>query len=309
MQTEYLKTLLVLGQVGSFSKAATDLSITQSAVSQRIKYLEDHYGCQLVDRSGKLLLLTDAGKVVVHRAEQILLLEAQLANDLKLRGEKSRLSICCTPTFGVAFLPQVMERFMLRKADNVDLRFMFHSLDRAVKELQENEFDLAVIEHCEPIDVPGCDTVKLPSDELVFISAPSLGLPSEEVAIDQLFQHCLIARKPDCTSRRLLDLNLSRHGHKVDNFKAVIVVDDLRLALETVLSGGGVSFVSRSIAHKELDAGQLREHRVPGFEQSRLRSVVVKRGRRQDPAVLEFMECIETGLPLVHACERKKIAR
>ncbi|MBU5613612.1 LysR family transcriptional regulator [Geomonas azotofigens] len=302
MQTEYLKTLVVLGQVGSFSKAATDLSITQSAVSQRIKYLEDHYGCQLVDRSGKLLLLTEAGKVVVQRAEQILLLEAQLANDLKLRGEKSRLSICCTPTFGVGFLPQVMEKFMSRKDDNVDLRFMFHSLDRAVKELQENEFDLAVIEHCETMDVTGFDIVELPSDQLVFVSAPALGLAAGEVELDRLLRHCLIARKPDCTSRRLLDVNLARYGRKVEDFKAVIVVDDLRLALETVLAGGGVSFVSRSIAARELEAGQVLEHVVPGFEQTRRRSVVVKSERRQDPAVVEFLDCIESGFSVGGIC-------
>ncbi|MBJ6750013.1 LysR family transcriptional regulator [Geomonas anaerohicana] len=302
MQTEYLKTLVVLGQVGSFSKAATDLSITQSAVSQRIKYLEDHYGCQLVDRSGKLLLLTEAGRLVVQRSEQILLLEAQLANDLKLRGEKTRLAICCTPTFGVGFLPQVMEKFMSRKADNVDLRFMFHSLDRAVKELQENEFDLAVIEHCEAMDVPGFDIVELPSDELVFVSAPSLGLPAGEVELERLLHCCLIARKPDCTSRRLLDLNLSRCGRSVDDFKAVVVVDDLRLALETVLSGGGVSFLSRSIAARELESGQLLAHIVAGFEQSRRRSVVVKSERRQDAAVVEFLDCIDAGFLLGSGC-------
>ena len=292
MQTEYLKTLVVLGQVGSFSKAAADLSITQSAVSQRIKYLEDYYCCQLVDRSGKVLLLTDAGKLVVNRAQQILLLEAQLSNDLKQQGRKSRLSICCTPTFGVAFLTQVMERFMLREADNVDLRFMFHSLDRTVKELLENEFDLAVIEHCEEVEIAGFDTVGLPSDDLVFVSASSLGVPQGEVKLEQLLRCCLIARKSDCTSRRLLDLNLAKCGCKVQDFKRVVVVDDLRLALETVLSGGGISFISRSLAVRELETGQLHEHSVPGFEQRRRRSVVVRSGRRQDPAVLSFLDCI-----------------
>ncbi|TSK08226.1 MAG: LysR family transcriptional regulator [Geobacter sp.] len=302
MQTEYLKTLVVLGQVGSFSKTAMDLSITQSAVSQRIKFLEDYYGRQLVDRGGKVLLLTDAGKLVVNRAEQILLLEAQLANDLKQQGEKLRLSICCTPTFGVAFLPQVMERFMLREADSVDLRFMFHSLDQTIKELQENEFDLAVIEHCDEIDVGGFHTVELPRDELVFVSSPSLGLKESEVELERLFQHCLIARKPDCTSRKLLDVNLSRHGHKVEDFKRVVIVDDLRLALETVLSGGGVSFVSRSLATRELESGQLVEHSVPGFEHLRRRSVIINAERKDDQEVVSFLECISASFPMGCVC-------
>lgn len=302
MQTEYLKTLVVIGQVRSFSKAALDLSITQSAVSQRIKYLEDNYGCQLVDRSGKMLLLTEAGRIVAQRGEQILLIEAQLLNELKQQGKKFRLSICCTPTFGVAFLPQVMEQFMLQEADNVDLRFMFHSLDRTCKELHENAFDLAVIEHCEPFEVPGFQTVELPRDELVFVSAPALNLMDRELELDLLFQQCLIARKPECTSRRLLDLNLSRQGRKIEDFKRVVVLDDLRLTLETVLGGGGVAFLSRSLATKELKSGLLREHCVPGFEQLRRRSVVVKKERAQDPAVLRFMECISAAFPQGQAC-------
>lgn len=302
MQTEYLKTLRVIGQMGSFSRAATELCVTQSAISQRIKYLEDHYGCQLVDRSGKVLLLTEAGRIVSHRAEQILLIEAKLLNELKQQGDKSRLAICCTPTFGVAYMPQVIEQFMLRATDNIDLKFMFHSFERAVRELQENEFDLAVIEHCEKLEVQGFETVELPRDELVFISAPGLELPDSEVELKALFEQCLIARKPGCTSRMLLELNLAGQGCKVSDFKRSIILDDLRLTLETVIGGGGVAFISRSLAETELKSGLLREHYVPAFEHMRRRTAVIKSERVHDPTIIRFMDCIHRMFPAGQAC-------
>jgi len=302
MQTEYLRTLQVVGQLGSFSRAAFELCVTQSAISQRIKYLEDHYGCLLLDRSGKTPLLTEAGRIVARRAEQILLLEAKLLNELKHQGEKSRLAICCTPTFGVAFLPQVIEQFMLREADNIDLKFMFHSFDRAIKELQENEFDMAVIEHCDQLDVPGFDTIELPRDELVFVSSPALQLPESDLDLKVLFGQCLIARKSNCTSRQLLELNLAKQGCKIEDFKRTVILDDLRLTLETVLGGGGIAFISRSLAAKEIRSGLLREHHVPGFDHVRMRTAVIKSERMHDPAVTKFMNCILCMFPLGHSC-------
>ena len=64
METRYLNTLVASVEAGTFSKAAELLHITQSAVSQRIKFLEEHFGQQLLDRSGQRLALTPAGQVV-----------------------------------------------------------------------------------------------------------------------------------------------------------------------------------------------------------------------------------------------------
>jgi DNA-binding transcriptional LysR family regulator len=302
MQTEYLKTLQVTAQVGSFSRAASELCVTQSAISQRIKSLEDHYGCLLLDRSGPTPVLTEAGKIVARRGEQILKIEAKLLNDLKHQSGKSRLAICCTPTFGVAFLPQVIEQFMLRQVDNIDLKFMFHSLDQAIKELLGNEFDLAVIEHCEQLEIPGFHALELPRDDLVFISAPSLELPVNEVDLNSLFAQCLIARKIGCTSRKLLEVNLAREGYNIDDFHRTIILDDLRLTMETVISGGGIAFISRSLAAKEIAAGLLREHLVPGFIHVRQRTAVINRKRMQDPPIAQFLECIVATFQSLEQC-------
>jgi DNA-binding transcriptional LysR family regulator len=292
METTYLKTLVVAARTGSFSKTALELNITQSAVSQRIKFLEERFGNQLFDRSGAVLVPTDAGNIVIRKAESILLLEHELQDELKRMHGKSRFSHSCTPTFGIVYLPRVLNDFMLKNADVVDLKFIFSTPELALKGLQENEFDVSVIEHCDDMDLSEFLTVGLTKDELVFVSSPSLDLPTPVVTFDRLLQERLIARKEGCSSRKLLNLNLTMLGRSLAEFDRMVIYDDLRLTIQTVLAGGGIAFVSRSLVQDHLDAGRLMEHRVDGFCHHRQRTVAVNRKKKDEPIIKDFLDSL-----------------
>lgn len=294
METMYLKTLIVAAEKGSFSKASTELCITQSAVSQRIKFLEERYGCELLDRTGPVVMLTPAGEMVVKKAQAMLEIEKSLQDELQKFTGRQSLSICCTPSFGTAFLPGVLNCFMQRNADTVDLKFMFSTPEQAVKGLAERDFDIGIIEHCDGLDLSEFQKVDLPKDELVFISSPSLGIPSPIADIEQLKAQRLIARKDGCSSKKLLRHNLSAMGCEIEDFRSTVIYDDLRLTVETVLAGGGISFVSTSLVRKQLDEQTLREHRVEGFCHNRYRTVAVSRRKSNDPFVKDFLMCVKT---------------
>jgi DNA-binding transcriptional LysR family regulator len=292
METVYLKTLVVAARSGSFSKAAAQLCITQSAVSQRVKFLEDRYGYQLLDRSGPLLVPTEVGRIVLEKADQILLVEKELEERLKQFGGKARLSLCCTPTFGIVYLPQVLNSFILQNADAVDFKFMLYSPEQAIKGLHDNEFDLGVIEHCEDLELTEFQTFELPKDELIFISAPSLNLPDTDVDMESLLRQRLIARKDGCSSRKLLMHNLAALGRSLSDFRNVIIYDDLRFTIDTVVGGGGIAFVSKSLVTKQLNDGTLREHRVSGFCYHRSRTLALNKNRRMERILQNFIECV-----------------
>jgi DNA-binding transcriptional LysR family regulator len=292
MESQYLKTLLVVAEAGSFSRAASILCVTQSAVSQRIKLLEERYAMQLLDRSGPVLVTTEAGRVVLKMAEQIMRLERELENELKQLNKTTRLALCSTPTFGIAYLPKVMNKFILRTAETVDLKFMLHSPEQALKGLQDNEFDIGVLEHCDQLDFDGFTTIDLPVDELVFISSPSFALPAGELTIELLMQQRLIARKEGCSSRKLLAMNLARFSRNLTDFKGVIIYDDLRLTIQAVLEGSGIAFVSRSLVKEYISKGELLEHHVTGFDHVRHRTAAINTKRPLSPIVLSFMECL-----------------
>jgi DNA-binding transcriptional LysR family regulator len=292
VETQYLKTLCAVIETGSFSKAADDLNITQSAVSQRIKNLEARYGTPLIGRQGARLVLNSAGTVIYNKAKQILMLEKELENELKNLGNKARLSICCTPTFGVVYLPKVLNLFFMINSADVDFKFALNPPALSLQGVLKNDYDLAIIEHFNEIKVPGGITVQLPYDELIFIAAPSLNLSGSEVALTELMQQCLIARRSGCSSRSLLQDNLAKAGKSIDDFKGSIIYDDLNLTIQTVLAGRGVAFVSRNLVSEYLKRGELTEHKVHGFSCFRLRSAVMLKNRCDEPLVKSFIDCV-----------------
>jgi len=292
MDTRYLKTLVAVVETGSFSKAARTLHLTQSAVSQRIKFLEDAFGYTLFDRSGVSLLLTTAGEIVLDSSRRMLGIEESLLGKLKRIKERQRVSLCCTPTFGTVYLPGVLNRFMLESGSPVDLKFLLHSPEQALEGILSKEFDIAIVEHCPDADLSMFQTYALPQDELAFVSSPDLKLPTPELDLDSLLGLCLFARKEGCSSRQLIARGLTECGKSLDDFAGLVTSDDLRLTCQTILSGGGISFMSKSLVCEYLETGQMVSHYVKDFPQSRCRTVIMDKGREDDTLLRSFARCI-----------------
>lgn len=293
METRYFTTLLAVLESGSFSRTAADLDISQSAVSQRIKCMEEQYGASLIDRSGAVLVATAAGSAVVRKARQILALERELDEELSGLKSTARLAICCTPTFGIVYLPLVLSRFFLANSHEVKFKSSLNTPHKALKGVEGNEFDVAVIEHCREVDIAPFVATSLPPDELTIISAPSRGLSGRELSLDELLEQRLIARRDGCSSRCLLEENLARFGKKLDDFRGMAVHDDLYVSIQTTLAGQGVAFVSRSLVREHLEKGTLREHTVAGFTCLRARTLILNKRRSEEGLVKEFVACVK----------------
>jgi len=292
METRYLKTLLTVLDSGSFSRTAGELNISQSAVSQRIRFMEEQYGISLIDRSGAVIVATEAGRVVIGKARQILALEMQLDDELKSIMTKSRISICCTPTFGIVYLPSVLSQFFLANSDSVKFKSSLNTPLKALKGVLENEFDVAVIEHCNELELSNVVATNLPPDELTIISAPSLRLSGKDIRLEELIEQRFITRRDGCSSRCLFEENLSKFGKNLDDFQSVVIHDDLYLSIQTVLAGQGVAFVSKNLVMEHLQKGTLIEHTVEGFKYLRLRTMILSRDRGDTASVKEFVRCV-----------------
>lgn len=289
MESLYLKTILAVLQVGSFSKAAATLCVTQSAVSHRVKFLEDRFACQLIDRSGAELIPTEAGRRLMKKAEQIILLEQELEEELLRLDKKLCFSICATATFGTTILPKVMKRFFLSQAEKVDLKVMLQAPLNIVNGLKCDDFDIGVIEHIGRLDFSGLKTFELPDDEMVFISAHEADQKVRQNPLTWLLQNCLITRIEGCSCRDLLSANLQKYGLNLSDFKSIVVYDDLRLTIDSVIEGGGIAFVSKALVNDYIKRGQLYEYRVNEFQHSRKVTIALKPNKLNDPHIQFFL--------------------
>ena len=284
-------------KTGNLSKAAKNLCITPSAASRRIKFLEDHYGYPLLERSNPLTP-TQAGSLVLQKAKILLEIEQELLLGLTEMVNRPRIAFCCTPAFGIAHLPFVLKDFMLNNAEMSDLKFFFKMPDMVVQGLKEHLFDLAVIEHCACLDLKDFSTFPLPDDEMIFVSAPSLGIESDTADLDILVQQRLYSRNEGCCSKIFLDFNMQNVGRDSREFQQFIVYDDLHLIIQAVLDGEGIAFISRSVVAKYLNDDSLRTHRVEGFRHNRNRTLAVSGTKQLDKNLLAFIGCIFSAFSL-----------
>jgi LysR family transcriptional regulator, transcriptional activator of the cysJI operon len=293
VKSEYLRTLVESIAVGSFSKAADNLFITQSAVSRRIKFLEDQYGYSLIDRSGPVLTATDAGRIVIEKAEKMLQLENDLLNDLRVLSPRPGITFCCTPSFGIAYLPEIMKGFMLLKPDMSELKFYFEMPDKVVDGMRKGLYQVGVIEHNQDYDLAEFETFELPGDDVVVVSSPQLALMEEELTMERLTGYDLYTRKQGCCSSKLLDYNMKKLGRDYAEFSRVIYYDDLHLIISSVLEGYGLAFISRSVVEKLVKEGALRAHRIIGFEHAYKRTLIANSAFASSRVLSNFIEEVQ----------------
>jgi DNA-binding transcriptional LysR family regulator len=287
-----LKTLIEVAATGNISKAADKLCVTQSAASRRIKSLEEHCGKQLLDRGGSKLTLTESGHIVLEKAQRMLAMEKELLSSLKDVEEKDSFSFGCTPAFSIAHLPKLLKKFMLENVNVSGLKFIFDMPDKIAAGLQDGSFDLAIIEHCQCLDLSGFKTTELPGDEIFFISAPKLGLAGAEVTLDDLTPLTLYGRQASCCSRIFLEKNLDFIGRQFSEFTKFIVYDDLHLIINAVTNGDGIAFISSDVIADQLASGTLQGHKVQGFQHTRRRTLVENLPRHQQLGFETFRQVI-----------------
>jgi DNA-binding transcriptional LysR family regulator len=152
----------------SFTKAAEELFITQSAVSRQIKALEDHLGVRLFERKPRSLALTENGHAL-HRMSADVLERLQAATDqLRAAIRTRQLSLTTTTGFASLWLIPRLQRFTGLHPD-IDVRI---SATTDTLNLERSLVDLA-IRYCPPESVPD-GAVRLFGEEIIPVCAPAL---------------------------------------------------------------------------------------------------------------------------------------
>ncbi len=171
MDTQNLKAFQAVAAKGSFSEAASELFITQPAVSKRIAALELELGCKLFDRVGRNVHLTHEGETLLPKAQQILRdLQDARRQMLELSGEvKGHLSLATSHHIGLHRLPTVLRQFTHRYPD-VQLSLDFLDSEKAYTQVLHGHYDLAITT-LAPEPEKAIHSHAIWTDELCFVAA------------------------------------------------------------------------------------------------------------------------------------------
>ena len=276
-------------EAGSFTAAAERLCVTQSAVSRRIRQLEDHYGVSLLDRGAESVQPTSAGRAIVEKAREILDIERELESVVGTRAGRDRLSFCCTPCFGTGRLPDVFERYVGSRGLEFDLNVVFEMPEDVLDGLASGRYDVAVVEHCDDLAAHPFQAFELPVDEMVFVSSAGQGIAGGEIPISLLTDHRLYLKTHNGCAYRFLRRRLRGLGRDINDFANIVYYDDLTGVLRQVMAGHGIGFVSRDLAGREIEGGLLREHRIAGFGHERPRTLLLSPRMRHSVSTRRFI--------------------
>jgi len=144
-----LEAFLSIAERGSFQRAAAHLNLSQTAISHRMRKLEEELGLKLFARTTREVTLTRAGIEFLPKAQKALAELEQSFDDLKQQGAKrrERLDIACLPAFAVNYLPPILSKFH-KLQPRVQIR-IFETPSAAIAELVqtgEAEFGLSVVQ-------------------------------------------------------------------------------------------------------------------------------------------------------------------
>lgn len=302
MQLKWIEDLLVLERTRSFSRAAELRHITQSALSRRIRSLEDWVGAELVDRNVYPLALTRAGTAFCEAAGQAadLLLESRavLRREASLPG--NAIGIAAGHTLSLAFLPAWLKRCRQRFGD-FHARVVAANVLDAVVALSEGHCDLMLgYDHPRvPVSLPAerFQSLRVGADTLVPVSAPTAGgrpryaVPHGAPASPIPF----LAYTPGTTLGRVVDTILESgdaHRQLVRCYEADMAMLLLRMATE----GHGLAWLPLSTAGEALADGSLVHAGDPSWY-AELDIVAYRPAVSTNPTLLEFWRMLEAPGP------------
>lgn len=142
-----LKVFYTVAKRLSFTKAATDLFITQPAVTKHIKELEQYFKVQLFERQGNQIKLTKQGRLLLEYTEEIFRVYRKMEFDLASFSEnyKSQLHVGASSTISQYVIPYTLAQFH-KKYKDVAVKLMNGNTEQIEQALLNNDIDLGIIE-------------------------------------------------------------------------------------------------------------------------------------------------------------------
>lgn len=251
-----LETFVAVCDTKSFTKAAEILSLTQPAVSQHIKRLEEELNTTLFLRKKGELLLSDEGEIVLTYAKRMIALCDKMRDKVKnAKSRVNRIRIGITHTQESGLLMDVLSKIALGD-DSLQITFITDNIRNLYDMLENFEIDMAVIEG-KPTN-PSFNFVVINTDSLMCIVSSQNALAKKStVTLAELKKEHLILRLPASSTRERFSSALDGIGESIDNFDVTIEVDSIATIRNLVKKDFGVSVLARSSCAHELSKGTL----------------------------------------------------
>lgn len=294
MHIESLKVFCDLIDTRSFSKAATKNFVSQSAVSQQIRALEDRFNRRLVERSrGGSLVPTAAGMTFYQGCREIMDRFDSLTEEMKGLGNivSGQVRVAAIYSVGIHELSPVLKRF-IKSYPQVNVHVEYSRPNKVYEDVINHVIDIGIVAY--PTMRPQIEIVPFGNDPLVLVCSPEHELASKKrIDIAALDGQRFIGFERDIPTRKAVDKILRDRNITV---QYVMEFDNIETVKRSVEADLGVTIVPRATVQNEVRAGTLR---AVNFTESFARPIAIihRKGKIFSAATRKFVDMLTEGQP------------
>jgi DNA-binding transcriptional LysR family regulator len=292
MNIKKLEIFVAIATTGSFSKGAEIVCISQSTASQHIAALEDTCGVRLLDRTGRGVIATEAGKIMLVHAQQVLKSLKNTEQAILRFRQADGVELCVGGSTipGTYLLPKAIAA--LRASDpgitvTVEIGDSRQILAKLVKEhIEMGIVGTTVDEKLFTSEVLGHDVILLVARKGHHWCGRSVVQPQE------LLTEPMILREKGSGTHDVVDAALRQCGIKTSDLMVSTTISSSEAVKQAVLADCGVAFVSEMAVREDLKQGELVAIKLSDLTITRNFSLVQRRGRSLSPAAKAFSQVL-----------------
>ncbi len=297
MDTRQLAAFCAVVERKSFSQAAERLGVTQPAVSLQIRSLEQRLGRQLLDRSGRRVEPTEAGRRLYASAQRVLAAEEHLLEDLDADDEGAitgTLELGASTGPGGTVVPLLLCEFQEQHPE-LGVRLTVSDTQTVVDRVAERELELGIVgagrRH------RGVAFEPFFRDEVVLACPSDHRFAGKTVSLDDLRGEKLIVMQEGAGVRQVIEDELRKAGMRLRDLDIRLELGLQESVRSAVVAGHGIAFISRLAIEVDLAAGRIAIARVRGLDPVREIFLARATGRSETRAARAFVAFAQGRLP------------
>ena len=261
------ETFLTLCSCKSFTKAAGLLQITQPAVSQHIKYLEEFYGCKLLDTANRKIRLTHQGELLREFAMTVFSDSKHFKENIRsVQTDTMQFSFGATLSIGEYVMPEILS-CLLTKYPEMKFHMSVANTQVLLERLNNGELDFILAEGL--FDKSEYDSTLFSLEKFIPVCSPKSVFAKDEVSFNEITKSRLILRERRSGTREIFENILQKNNYSLHAFERIIEIGNMAAIKKMVSNGLGITFLFEVAVKKEIEEGSLSLINIPDFSEQR----------------------------------------
>ncbi|MGD9503717.1 MAG: selenium metabolism-associated LysR family transcriptional regulator [Syntrophobacteraceae bacterium] len=292
MDIRRLEVFCKVLELGSFTKAAEALPLSQPTVSEHVKSLEEMLGEKLIDRLGREALPTPAGRILYQYARSILQLRDEAIQALQEhRGNLAgSVSLGASTIPGAYILPKLIGEF----------KKQYPGIQISLKISGSSEIAESVIEGGLELGLIGAkwsdrriELEEIFSDELVLVVHPKHDWAGRgSVQLDELYEQPFILREKGSGTRIVMTQIFKNHGFDFSRLRAVAEMGSTEAVRQGIKAQIGIAILSRQAVEEDIERGDLWAIQIAGVQLTRPFYLIHRKNRQLSPICVALLDYI-----------------